>query len=75
MPEAARHLLLVEDEAALRELKVAAQIEPDNPRPHYSLAQIYRKSQQKDLAALETETFERLQTRATAEKPQLVPAD
>lgn len=66
-----------EEPRALREFKTAVALEPDNPRPHYSLAQLYRKSDNKELATREMQAFQRLQARAATEKakPQLVPLE
>ena len=68
-----------DDEGALREFKIASQIEPSNPRPHYALSQVYRKRDRRELAAQEMATFERLQAHAALEKTRanrlLVPLD
>ncbi len=67
------------DEEALRELLLASRIDPENPRPHYELSQVYRKLEKKDLAQKEMATFQRLQAVAgaqkTAREQQLVPLE
>ncbi|PYV10201.1 MAG: hypothetical protein DMG23_08490 [Acidobacteria bacterium] len=67
------------DEGALKELLLACQLEPENPRPHYLLSQIYRGLDRKDLARDEMLTFQRLQGRAgpdtTQNRRELVPLE
>ena len=56
--------------SALNEFKIASQLDPTNPRPHYALSQVYRKLDQKQLAEVEMQTFQRLQAQATSKKAQ-----
>jgi len=65
--------------AALRELKIAEQLDPANPRPHYILAQLYRKLGQQPSADREMAEFQRLQSEIAVAKTrkteELVPID
>jgi tetratricopeptide (TPR) repeat protein len=64
---------------ALRELKAATRIDPTNPKSHYELSQVYSRLGEKDLAAAEMASFQRLGSAADAEAQQrngtLVPLD
>jgi len=65
--------------AALRELKIAEQLDPANPRTHYFLAQLYRKLGQQPSADREMAEFQRLQSEIAVAKTrkteELVPID
>ena len=68
-----------DEEGALREYKISAEIRPENPQPHYALAQVYRKRNRTEVARQEMATYQRLQAEAALKKTRstrlLVPLD